>query len=55
MLAGLEPSNTSSSGKGIRKQTTPGNQLTRFMLHSSLKPITDNTLSKIKENGPAQD
>ncbi len=55
MLAGLEPSNTSSSGKGIRKRTTPGNQLTRFMLHSSLKPITDNILSKIKENEPAQD
>src|SRR5216684_8197142 len=55
MLAGLEPSNTSSSGKGIRKWTTPGNQLTRFTLHSSLKPITDNTRSKIKGNEPAQD
>src|SRR5258708_37787083 len=54
MLAGLEPSNTSSSGKGTRKRTTPGNQLTRFTLHNSLKPITDNTRLKIKGNEPAQ-
>src|SRR5216684_431022 len=55
MLAGLELSNTSSSGKGTRKRITPGNQLTRFTLHKLLKPITDNTRLKIKRNEPAQD
>src|SRR5216684_3457518 len=48
MLAGLEPSNTSSSGRDTRKRTTPGNQLTRFMLHKSLRPITDSTHLRIK-------
>ncbi len=41
--AGLELSNTSSNGKGIQKRTTPGNQLIKSMLHSSLKPITNST------------
>src|SRR5229473_619749 len=54
MLGRLEPSNTSSSGKDIRKQITPGNQLTRSTPHKSLKPITDNTHSKIKRRGPAE-
>ena len=53
--AGLELSNTSSSGKGIQKRTIPGNQLTKFTLHSLLKPITDNTHLKIKRDEPAQD
>src|SRR5258707_155759 len=48
MLAGLELSNTSSSGRDTQKRTTPGNQLTRFTLHKSLKPITDSTRLKIK-------
>src|SRR5229473_5538978 len=52
---GLEPFNILSNGKGIRKQTTPGNQLTRSMLRSSLKPITDKTLSRIKGGKPAPD
>ena len=47
-LVGLEPYNTSSNGKDILKQITLGNQLTRSMLHTSLKPITDNTLLRIK-------
>jgi len=45
---GIEPSNTSSNGKGIPKQITPGNQLTKSMPHTLLKPITDNTPSRIK-------
>src|SRR5258708_7347112 len=53
-LEGLELSNISSSGQDIQKQTTPGNQLTKSMLHSSLKPITDNTPSKIKGDGSTQ-
>src|SRR5258708_20889955 len=55
MLAGPEPSNTSSNGRDTQKQTTPGNQLTRFTLHNSLKPITDRTRSKLKGDEPAQD
>src|SRR5260370_31221483 len=50
---GLEPFNILSNGKGTQKQTTPGNQLTRSMLHSSLKPITDNTPLRIKGGEPA--
>src|SRR5713226_8855015 len=53
--AGLEPSNTSSSGRDTRKRTTPGNQLTRFTLHRLLRPITDSTRLRIKGNEPAQD
>ncbi len=45
---GLELSNTSSNGKGTPKQITPGSQLTKSMPHTSLKPITDSTLSRIK-------
>src|SRR5258707_10466622 len=52
---GLEPFNILSNGKGIQKQTTPGNQLARSMLRSSLKPITDNTPSRIKGGEPAPD
>src|SRR5229473_2640587 len=48
ILGGLEPSSTLSNGRVTLKQITPGNQLTRSMLQSLLKPITDNTLSKIK-------
>jgi len=48
MLAGLELSNTSSNGRDTQKRITPGNQLTRFTLHKSLKPITDNTRWRIK-------
>src|SRR5229473_4380489 len=55
MLAGLEPSNTLSNGKGTQKQTTPGNQLTRFTLHSSLRPITDSARLKIKEGDLMQE
>src|SRR5713226_8469415 len=55
MLEGQEPFNISSNGKGIQKQTTPGNQLTRSMLHSSLKPITDSTPLRIKGGESAPD
>src|SRR5258707_8728876 len=54
-MEGLELSNISSSGWGIRKQTTPGNQLTKSTLHSSLKPITDSTPSRIKGERLTQD
>src|SRR5713226_1311380 len=54
MLAGLELSNTSSSGRDTQKRTTPGNQLTRFTLHNSLKPITDSIRSKIKRGDLTQ-
>src|SRR5229473_4743453 len=52
---GLEPFNILSSGKGTQKQTTPGNQLTRSTLRNSLKPITDNTPSRIKGGEPTPD
>src|SRR5713226_9499899 len=55
ILARLEPSNTLSSGRDTQKRTIPGNQLTRFTLHKSLRPITDSTHSKIKGDGPTQE
>src|SRR5258708_27972760 len=48
ILAGPEHSNTTSNGKDTQRRITPGNQPTRFTLHKSLKPITDNTRLKIK-------
>src|SRR5258707_14732466 len=54
-LEGLELSNILSSGEGIQKWITPGNQLTRSMLRNSLKPITDKTLLRIKGDEPAPD
>src|SRR5258708_16954690 len=54
-LEGLEPFNTLSNGKGTQKQTTPGNPLTRSTPRSSLRPITDNTPSRIKGDEPALD
>src|SRR5713226_5704894 len=53
-LAGLEPSSTSSSGWGTHKQITPGNQLTRSILHNMLTPTTDSILSNIKRSEPSQ-
>jgi len=52
--AGLEPSNTSSNGRVIPKLITPGNLLTRSMLHRWLTPITNRTPFLIKglEEGP---
>src|SRR5712692_1864880 len=55
MPVGLEHSNILSSGKDTQKQTTPGNQLTRFTLHKLLKPITDSIRWKIKGDDPAQE
>src|SRR5258708_2303759 len=54
ILAGPEHSNTTSNGKDTQRRITPGNQPTRFTLHKSLKPITDNTRWKIKGDGLAQ-
>src|SRR5258708_23505479 len=39
----LEPSNTSSSAQDTRKQITPVNQLTKFILHNLFTPITDSS------------
>src|SRR5216684_819108 len=54
-LEGLELFNTLSNGWDTQKWTTPGSQLTKSTLHSSLTPITDNIPSKIKRVRPSQE